>query len=426
MVDTLAKLKSLSQPIKVAIIGAGHTGNGLLYQCLITPGIECVAIADIILSKAVDACSALNCQYEIAEDPNSVQDAIRRDGVAVCQNGEFLVQCEGIDVLIESSSSVGGGGHLAATALENGIHVVMMNAEADLMFGPYLMHLAEQHSLVYTSCDGDQPGVMQRLVRDIRLWGFELVMVGNIKGFLDRYANPTSIIPEADKRFLDYKMCTGYTDGTKLSVEMALMANALDLVTDVPGMVGPRAKDMLDVFDLFDFDRLYETHGPVVDYVLGAKPYGGVFVVGRCDHPFQQKMMNYFPSQHGTGPYFIFNRPCHLCHIEAMQCVAEAFLEHEALLQPTFGFKTNVYAYAKKDLQPGERLDGIGGYLCYGLIENGDDNRQNSGIPICLADDVTLKKGIAKDQKIHMDDIVYDPERLDFKLYQMAVEKSKN
>ena len=232
MADTLAKLKSLSQPIKVAIIGAGHTGKGLLYQCLITPGIECVAIADIILSKAVDACSALNCQYEIAEDPNSVQDAIRRDGVAICQNGEFLVQCEGIDVLIESSSSVGGGGHLAATALENGIHVVMMNAEADLMFGPYLMHLAEQHGLVYTSCDGDQPGVMQRLVRDIRLWGFELVMVGNIKGFLDRYANPTSIIPEADKRFLDYKMCTGYTDGTKLSVEMALMANALDLVTD--------------------------------------------------------------------------------------------------------------------------------------------------------------------------------------------------
>lgn len=420
MADMLTRLESLAQPIKVAIVGAGHTGKALLYQCRITPGIECVAIADIAVPKAVDACTTLGCQYEIANDRANLEDIINRGAVGVCQNGEFLAQCEGVDVLIESSSAVAAGGHFAAMALESGIHVVMMNAEADLIFGPHLMHLAERNSVVYTSSDGDQPGVMQRLIREIRLWGFELVMVGNIKGFLDRYANPTTIVPEADKRFLDYKMCTAYTDGTKLCVEMALMANALGLKTDVPGMHGPKARDILDVFDFFDFERLHEGGTGVVDYVLGAKPYGGVFVVARTDNAFQQKMMNYFPSQQGKGPFFLFNRPYHLCHVEAMQCVAEAFLDHDSLLEPTHGFKTNVYAYAKRDLHKGEKLDGVGGYTCYGMIENCSENVSLPGLPICLAEDVVLKKDIAKDEKVFLRDVAYDSSRADYRLYALA------
>ena len=116
----------------------------------------------------------------------------------------------------------------------------------------------------------------------------------------------------------------------------------------------------------------------------------------------------------------MFDRPYHLVHVEAMKCVAEAFLDRESLLQPTYGFKTNVYAYAKRDLHQGEKLDGIGGYACYGLIENCTDNRVHAGVPICLADEVTLKRDIPKDQKILLEDIVYDRSRQDFQLYAMA------
>lgn len=424
MADILSRLKSLSKPIRVGIVGAGHTGKALLYQCDITPGIECVAIADIKIDKATAACSAFDLEHRIVKDLNDLHDTIARGKIGVSGDGELLARCESVDVLIESSSAVAGGGHFAATAMENGIHVVMMNAESDLIFGPYLMSLAEKNGVVYTTCDGDQPGVIKRLVDDVTLWGFELVMAGNIKGFLNRYVNPTSIIPEADKRFLDYKMCTAYTDGTKLCVEMALVANALGLETDTPGMHGPRTKELLEVFDHFDFDRIYEGRRAVVDYVLGSKPYGGVFVVARSDNPFQQAMMNYFPSKMGTGPYFVFDRPYHLCHVEAMQCVAEAFLDHEALLQPTAGFRTNVYAYAKRDLRKGEVLDGIGGYTCYGMIENCSENEAHSGLPVCLADEVTLKHDVAKDQKIFMEDVVYDAQRLDYRLYTLAREES--
>jgi predicted homoserine dehydrogenase-like protein len=202
------------------------------------------------------------------------------------------------------------------------------------------------------------------------------------------------------------------------------MANALGLETDAPGMHGPQAQDILEVFDLFDLERLHASRGAVVDYVLGAKPYGGVFVVARTDNTFQRKMMDYFPSQQGEGPFYVFNRPYHLCHVEAMQCVAEAFLDHETLLQPTYGFKTNVYAYAKHNLQKGEKLDGIGGYACYGLIENCGDNQAQPGLPICLSEEVTLNRAVAKDEKILLADVRYDARRVDYKLYALAVEES--
>jgi predicted homoserine dehydrogenase-like protein len=357
----------------------------------------------------------------VVESPGALHDAIQKGSVAVCQDGEMLARCESADVLIDASSAIVDGGGFAVAAIETGKDLVMMNAEADLIFGPYLMRLAREHGVVYTSCDGDQPACIRRLIDEIQLWGFELVMAGNIKGFLDRYSDPTKIIPEADKRFLDYKMCAGYTDGTKLCVEMSLVANAYDLVTMVPGMHGPRADRVIEVLDLFDFEAIRESGKPVVDYVLGARPYGGVFVVGYCDNKYQQSMLGWFPSELGQGPFYVFDRSFHIVHIEAMKCVAEAFLDRDSLLQPTHGFKTNVYTYAKRDLRKGDKLDGIGGYACYGLIENCSENQDHSGVPICLAEDVTLNRDVAKDEKIFMEDIVYDLERPDYRLYSMAV-----
>lgn len=423
MADMLTRLKALDRPIRTAIIGIGSAGKGLFYQCGITPGIRCVGIADNNVTKAVEAAEAFNQPYHVVESSGQMQDAIRKGVVAVCQDGEMLARCESADVLIDASSAIIEGGKFALAAIETGKDLIMMNAEADLIYGPYLMHLAQEHGVVYTSCDGDQPACIRRLIDEIQLWGFELVMAGNIKGFLDRYSNPTKIIPEADKRFLDHKMCAGYTDGSKLSVEMALVANAYDLVTMVPGMYGPRAGRLTEISDLFDLDAIRESGRGVVDYVLGARPYGGVFVVGYCDNKYQQSMLGWFPSEVGKGPFYVFDRPYHLVHIEAMKCVAEAFLDRDALLQPTYGLKTNVYAYAKRDLRRGEKLDGIGGYTCYGLIENCSQNREHAGVPICLADDVALKHDVAKDEKIFMDDITYDANRLDYRLHSLAAEQ---
>lgn len=424
MRDLLARLRSLPTPIRVGVIGAGTAGKGLFYQAGMTPGLQPVGLCDIKVDKAVAAAEEFGHPYRLVESEGEWEDAIAAGLLAICEDAELLARAASVDVLLEASNDVAGGARHALAALETGKDVVIMNAEADLAFGPYLLRVAEANGRVYTSCDGDQPGCLARLIDEVSLWGFELVMAGNIKGYLDRYADPTSIVPEAEKRSLDPKMCAGFTDGTKLCVEMALVANAYDLAVLKPGMLGPRCSRVQEALELFDLAAIRESGRPVVDYVLGARPYGGVFVIGYCDEPYQVRSFSWMPSEVGKGPFFIFDRPYHLVHIEAMRCVAEAYLEREPLLQPRAGLKTDVYAYAKRHLRRGERLDGIGGYTCYGLIENREQSgavtSRRAGLPICLSEGVVLARDVAQDDKIYLDDVLYDPERPDFKLYRLA------
>lgn len=420
----LNRLAARQQDINVAIIGIGSIGNGLVYQCHNTPYFKPVAIADIKIERAITCAKWLGLDYQIVDSLTAMNEAVHQGKLAVTDNGELAAQCDQAEVLIEASNAIAAGGQHAVAALTHNKHLVMMNYEADLMFGPALLPLARQNGLVYTSADGDQPTVIKQIVDDITFWGFDLVMAGNIKGYMDRYVNPTIIIPEADKRNLDHKMCSSYTDGTKLGVEMAVLANALGLRTAVPGMVGPRCAHIQNIFDHFDFDAIWQDRQGVVDYVLGAEPTGGVFVIGYTESKFQQFTLDWFPPKMGPGPFYLFYRPYHLGHIEALPCVAEAVLDGRARLQPTHGFRTNVFTYAKKDLEAGEVLDGMGGYAAYGLIENYVNGRAD-GLPICLAENVTLKRPIAKDQPILMSDIDYDANAFQFQFYAQALAQSQ-
>jgi len=413
----LSRLSRLHEPIRIGLVGTGVMGRGLLYQCGITPGIRCLALADLVPQRAIESAEMACLPYKLVRSVDEANDAIRQGFTAIAEDGDLVAACEGPSVLIEASNAIAEAGRFSVTALETGKHLVMMNAEADLIFGPHLMRLAHERGAVYTSCDGDQHGVIRRLVNDMEIWGFELVMAGNIKGFLDRYSNPTKIIPEADARQLDYKMATAYTDGTKLCIEMSLLANALGLRASIAGMHGPAARDVHDVFQLFDFERLWAGREPCVDYILGANPGGGVFAVGHCDDPFQQRLMAYYKM--GSGPFFLFYRPYHLCHVEAVECIVDAALDGNSLLEPKCGFRTNVYAYAKRDLRAGESLDGLGGYTCYGLIEN--CSSQQDGLPVCLTEQVVLRRDIARNAAIRLSDIEIPAGRLDFELYDLAM-----
>jgi len=418
MTDILTRLKALPQKIKVGVIGIGNIGKGIVYQADSTPGIECVAIADIRLQHAVDWAIRLGREYAVVENLAEMHTAIQRGKMAICSDGTLLAKCELMDVLVDSSSTIAGGMAFALAAIANHKHVVMMNSEADLIFGPYLLAKAEKEGVVYTSADGDQHTCIKRLINEIELWGFKTVLAGNMKGFLDRTSNPTAIIPEADKRFMDYKMCASYTDGTKMCIENALIANSIGARTAVPGGYGPRVKDVYELFDHFDFNALWDGKTPLVDYVLGAQPGGGVFAVGFNDHPHQMESLAWYPCRLGPGPFYVFHRPYHLSHFESMACIAEAYLDGWAILQPTYGLMTNVYAYAKKDLHKGDTLDGIGGYAAYGLIENASDNKGHPGLPICLAEEVTLNREVKKDEKIFMEDIILGEDRSKFEIYK--------
>ncbi|MBE0600308.1 MAG: homoserine dehydrogenase [Firmicutes bacterium] len=360
----------------------------------------------------------LGMEYIVAERAEQLAGIVAQGKVAVFADGAQLSESGGMDAVYEATGTILAGGEYAVQVLRSRKHLVLMNSEIDLIFGPYLNRLAKENGVVCTSCGGDQYGALTPLIGDLKRWGFQLVMAGNMKGFLDRRANPTSIVPEADLRRLDYRACASYTDGTKLNIEMAIVANAFGLQTKVSGMYGPKCSDIDNVHMVFDFAALWQDREPFVDYTLGSSPGGGVFAIGYCDDPYQRQMLQYYKM--GGGPFYTFYRPYHLCHIESLDAAFDAVQKQSTFLWPEYGFVTNVYAYAKQDLQMGDDLDGIGGYTCYGLIENCAEQAASPGIPICLADRVRLKRAIGKDEKILLSDVVFDADRPDFRMFVLA------
>jgi predicted homoserine dehydrogenase-like protein len=159
------------------------------------------------------------------------------------------------DVLIEATNALVAAFDHCVAAIERGAHCVLMNAEVDAVLGFLLRHLAAQRGVVVTSDAGDQPGVLSRMIEEVEMWGFEIVQAGNMKGFLDRYRTLEGSVEIAASLKLSTTQCRAYTDGSKLNVEMSLVANEHGLKPIVPGMEGPRADRVEQVLDLFDFDR---------------------------------------------------------------------------------------------------------------------------------------------------------------------------
>ncbi len=420
MISLKQRLLSLEKGIRVAVIGVGSMGKGLIHQLHKTPGMQPVAIADIHIKKAIDCAKWLNLEYDIVDTVPDLNFCIQRGRLAITDNADLIACSSLIHVLIESSNSVLQGAMHAMRAISNHQHVVMMNFEADLMYGPLLLRAAEEEGVVYTCADGDKPTAIKKLVDEIKLCGFDLVMAGNIKNFQDRYTNAEKIAFEADMRGLDHTMCAYFADGTKVNVEMAVLANAINGRATAPGMQAIRASNIHDIFKLYNFDKHWDGKNPIVDYMLGAEPKGGVFVVGHTADKFQQSTLGWFPPDIGPGPYYLFYRPYYLGHIEAMQCVAEAYFDSTARLQPAYGMKTNVFAYAKRDLKQGETLDGRGGFQAYGLIENMEDNLNAPGLPILISDNLKLKRDVAKDQRITLQDVEIEEHDRAINLYLEA------
>ncbi len=411
----LNRLQGLNETIKVAVIGIGTMGKGLLYQTTITPGIECVAIADIDINGCIEAARWLGIPHRVVQTQNQLDDAINDGYLAICEDGNMVAKAASVEAVVEASNTIREGAEHAMTAIKHQRHLILMNADIDLIFGPHLMKLAHEAGVTYTSCDGQQHAHIGKLFKDMQLWGFDPVMAGSISGTIDRDANPTSVIAQVGAFNKDTRDVTAIADGTRLNVEMALVANALDMVTAIPGMYGFQAESVHDVLSLYDLEILHSLNKPVVEYLEGASPTGGAFTVGYCDNPFQAEMMR--GMMMGNGPFYVFYQPYHLRHVQAIANIARAVLDDAPLLEPTYGLRTNVYSYAKSDLRAGQALDGVGGYNTYGLIENCPPINEDWGLPIGLAEGVVLRRDVAKDEKVNLMDVEFDPTLLEFDLF---------
>ena len=410
----LEKREDQGKPVRVGVIGAGYMGRGLALQILTAfqRGMRLSALYNRTLEKAEQAYKQAGIDDFLHVDSvKDLEQAIAQNKHVICSDALALCSADNIDVIVEATGEVEFGAHVVTEAIKHGKHVVLMNAELDAVCGPLLKVMADKAGVIITNVDGDQPGVTMNLYRWVKQLGYEPRLAGNMKGLQDRYRNPTTQKGFADQYKQGVKMITSFADGTKISMEMAVIANATGFGVDVRGMHGPSCDHVTQGLGLFSESQLEKG---TIDYLLGAEPGPGVFVIGYNENPVLQQYANYLKM--GDGPYYMFYVPYHLPHLETPMTIARAALFDDAATAPLGAPVVEVLAAAKTDLDAGTKLDGIGGYHAYGVAENASQFQQDNCIPMSLLEGCTLKHALAKDQVITMADVQVPADRLIDKL----------
>ncbi|HET7856492.1 MAG TPA: SAF domain-containing protein, partial [Gaiellaceae bacterium] len=333
------------------------------------------------------------------------EQAIGDGRPAVTDDPLLVAEAEQVDAVIEVTGTVELAARVALAAFEAGKHVVLMNAEVDGTVGPILKTYADRAGVVVTNADGDQPGVQMNLYRFVRGLGVKPVLAGNIKGLHDPYRTPTTQADFAARWGQNPQMVTSFADGTKISFEQAIVANATGMRVSRRGMQGPEVAagtPIEEAAKLLEADALGNGNG-VVDYVVGAAPSPGVFVLGTHDNPLQQHYLNLYKL--GEGPLYCFYTPYHLCHFEVPNTVARAVLLGDAAIAPVGPPRVDVIAAAKADLAAGDTLDGLGGYMTYGLAENSDVVAAERLLPIGLAEGCRVTRAVRRDEVLTYGDV---------------------
>lgn len=399
-------------PIKVGMIGAGFMGRGIANQIVNSvPGMELVAICNRKIDAAKQAYSEAGIEdIQVVATVSELENAIANGKYAVTEDAKLLCQAEGIEAIIEVTGAVEFGAHIVMEAIAHCKHVIMMNAELDGTIGPILKVYADKAGVILSACDGDQPGVQMNLYRFVKSIGLTPLLCGNIKGLQDPYRNPTTQEGFAKRWGQKPHMVASFADGTKISFEQAIVANATGMKVAKRGMLGYDFNGSVDeMTQLYDVEQLKELGG-IVDYVVGAKPGPGVYVFATHDDPKQRHYLNLYKL--GEGPLYSFYTPYHLCHFEVPLSVARAVLFGDAVMSPLAGPLVDVVTTAKIDLKAGETLDGIGYYMTYGQCENSNIVQQQNLLPIGLAEGCRLKRDINKDQVLTYEDVELPEGRL--------------
>lgn len=405
----LERRQRAGQPIRVAVVGTGFFGAGLVRRLAAMPGLTPAVAANRTPARAEAAllaagiAPALICR---TDDPATARAALDRGQHVATADLALPAHLIGIDVVMEATGDVLVGATLALATIRGGKHFVAANVETQVTVGPILKILADEAGVVYSDVAGDEPGMLKALHARCVGLGFTPVVAGNGKGVLKRYATPTTQAEFARANDLQPWIATAAADGTKLAFEMATVANATGMPPATRGMVGPATTVQNLIADFARHGLL--AHGPIVDYALGG--VRGVFLIVHGDEPQFRREFRYLKM--GDGPYYLFHDPYVLAHYEAPLAAARAALHGTATVAPNGAPVAEVATFAKRALGAGERLDGIGGEHAYGLIVRADEARAEGLLPIGLAGYARLTRDIAQDQPVPRDAIVFEEENL--------------
>lgn len=415
LTDTaLAKRLQANNRVKVAMVGAGYMSQCIAMQIVqATPGMHLVAISNRTPSKAEQVYRDAGIAETVrATSASALEQAISQGKHVVTDDPSILWNAGSVECVIEVTGDPEFGTFVAYNSLRNGKHVIMLNAEVDASVGCILKTYADTAGVAYSYTDGDEPGVMMNLFRFVESMGCKPLLVGQLKGMLDRYRTPATQQEFAKKFNVNAAIVASFADGSKLNLESAIMGNATGFAPAVRGMNGypcPHVNDLMGKYTMADF-----AEGGLVDYVLGAAPHTGAFVMCHTEQPMRKQLLGYLKM--GQGPFYMFYTPYHLPPMQLPHSVARAVCFNDPTITPKGAPTCDTIAYAKKDLKAGERLDGMGGYTNYGVVDRYETCRKGNFVPMAVSLDCVMTRDVAKDQPITYDMVKLPPDRLVDKL----------
>jgi len=426
MFHQLKALAAAGKPVRVGLIGAGKFGSMFLSQVPRTPGVHLLGIADLSPARAKQALQRVGWNDD-RYAARSWDEALRDGSTFVQDDAETMIAHPQLDIVIDATGSPAAGIRHALLCCRHRKHIIMVNVEADALAGPLLARRAAEAGIIYSMAYGDQPALIAEMVDWARTSGFEVVCAGKGTKYLPLYhqSTPDTVwghygFSEAQVASGDFnaQMFNSFLDGTKSALEMGAVANASGLtpgrdglafppcgVDDLPNLLKPAsAGGMLPHSGTVEVVSSLERDGRPVFRDLR----WGVYVTFEAHSEYVRDCFaQYGLKTDASGRYATMYKPYHLIGLELGISVANIAVRGQATGN-TLAFSGDTVATAKRDLKPGEKLDGEGGYMVYGKLMPAVDSLNIEALPIGLAHHIVLQRPVAAGQTVRWSDVAID------------------
>jgi predicted homoserine dehydrogenase-like protein len=422
----LSERAAQGKPLRVGLIGAGKFGSMYLAQVPRTPGVHLVGIADLSPDVArinLERVGWKSEQYGAA----ALDEAIKKGTTHVTDNWEAIVAHPAIEIIAECTGNPIAAVDHCLAAFKHRKHIINVTVEADAFCGPLLAHKAREAGVIYSLAYGDQPALACELVDWARTCGFPIVAAGRGHKWLPQFRESTPdtvwnfwgvTAEQAKIGGMNPKMFNAFLDGSKPAIESTAIANCTGLEAPEDGLTFPPASidDIPTVMRPKSEGGRLEKKG-VVEVISSLKPDGtpvpydirkGVWVcIEAATEYIRRCFKEYQVVTDPDGRYMCSYTRWHLIGLELGVSVASVGLRREPTGVATC-FNADVIATAKRDLKPGELLDGEGGYTVFGKLFPARKSLTRGSLPLGLAHNLKLVRPVVKDQSLTWADVAAD------------------
>lgn len=357
---------------RIGVAGTGFIGRGFV---LAVEGQPDLAVSKILTRRPIGPGGGF-----------SRPDLLTHSLAEMIDESDLVLECSGDPV----HAAVVIDGVLAA-----GLPVVTLDAEFHVTAGSFFAGRG-----VLTEAEGDQPGNLAALCDEAAQMGFRPLVYGNVKGFHNETPTPEDMHYWSQKQGISRSIVTSSTDGTKVQVEQALVANGLGGGIAVPGLRGLETDD-LDAAAAALGAEARQLGYAISDYVLSPKLRVREFIVAEHD-AVHHAALKYLKM--GEGPFYVLAQTSNFAYLEIAKTIRRVLGGGGVLLNNGATPTISVAAIAKKPLAPGCVIrQGLGSFEVRGIAVR---IRENAGhVPIGLLADAVITRPVMTGQQLSFDDV---------------------